>query len=158
MPQKAAASSWKTKPMPAAHKELPLSGTYSTEEYEKMSYGFLPKGQDDRWFIYMEGNWLYFHRSWTGTCVFQMQFVPKGDHYQAVKAIANRDSEQYRSTNDQQDVKLLSFLVDNLLLGQFATLPMPKKMSTADQQRHQQHVMGKQRDDTIRLDMKKNGG
>ncbi len=151
MPKKATASSQKTKPMPDAHKELPLSGTYSAEEYEKISYGFLPKDMDNKWFIYLEGDWLYFHRSWTGNCVFQLQLVLKEDYYQAVKAIANRDPEQYRSKSDQQDVQIIAYLIDHLLLGRFATLPTPQHMSEEDKQRHQQHVMGTKGADSIMI-------
>jgi hypothetical protein len=159
MPEKATASSWKTKPMPDAQKELRLSGVYSAEEYEKISYGYLPKSQEDKWFIYLEGDWLNFHRSWTGTCVFQLQIIPEDDDYQAVKVIVNRDPAQYRNTNDRQDVQMIAYLIDHLLLDRFAAFPTPRNMSEADQQRHRRHVMGKQAaDDIIRLQMKKNGG
>lgn len=159
MPKKATASSWNIKPMPAAQKELPLSGVYTEEEFEKMSYGFLPKDQQDKWFIYLEGEWLYFHRSWTGTCVFKLEMVLNNCKYHATKAIVNRDPEQYRNTNDQQDVQLISFLIDKLLLGRFASLPTPKNMSEEDKQRHQQHVMGKKGlDGIIKLQVKQNGG
>jgi hypothetical protein len=159
MPEKATASSWKTKPMPDAQKELRLSGVYSAEEYEKISYGYLPKSQEDKWFIYLEGDWLNFHRSWTGTCVFKLEIVLNNCKYHATKAIVNRDPEQYRNTNDQQDVALIAYLIDSLLLGRFATLPTPKHMSEEDKQKHQQHVMGKKgTDGIIKLQVKKNGG
>lgn len=157
MSQKATASSWNIKPMPAAQKELPLSGVYTEDEYEKISYGFLPKDQQDKWFIYLEGDWLYFHRSWTGTCVFKLEIVLNNGKYHATKAIVNRDPEQYRNTNDQQDVELISFLVDKLLLGRFASLPTPKNMSEADKQKHQQHVMGKKDGGDGRIPLSVNG-
>jgi len=159
MKQKANASSWKTKAMPTTQKELPLSGVYSAEEYDKISYGFLPKSQDDKWFIYLENDWLSIHRSATGTCVFQLHIIPEGDQYLAVKALVNRDPSQYRSKSDQQDVELIAYLVDNLLLDRFATLPTPKNMSEEDKQRHEQHVMGKKNTGgMIRLQVKQNGG
>jgi hypothetical protein len=143
MPEKTTASSWNIKPMPEAYKELPLSGVYTEDEFEKISYGFLPQDQQDKWFIYLDGEWLNFHRSWTGACIFKLEIVLNNCKYHATKAIVNRDPEQYRSTNDQQDVKLISFLIDNVLLKRFAPLPIPKNMSEEDKQRHQQHVMGK---------------
>lgn len=159
MTEKATAASWQTKSMPVMQKELPLSGIYSAEEYEKISYGLLPKSRDDKWFIYLESGWLFIYRSATGTCVFQLQIIPEGDHYLAVKAIVNRDPSQYRSKSDQQDVELIAYLIDNLLLARFATLPMPKNMSEEDKQRHEQHVMGKKNTGgMIRLQVKQNGG
>ncbi|MBE2224119.1 MAG: hypothetical protein IAF02_21445 [Anaerolineae bacterium] len=157
MPEKATASSWNIKPMPEAHKELPLSGVYTEEEFEKMSYGFLPQDQQDKWFIYLEDDWLFFHRSWTGTCVFKLEIVLNNCKYHAIKAIVNRDPEQYRNTDDRQDVELISYLIDTLLLGRFATLPSPQNMSEEDTQKHQQHVMGKKdTDGIIKLPVKQN--
>ena len=158
MPEKATASSWNIKPMPKAHKELPLSGVYTEEEFEKISYGFLPQDQQDKWFIYLEGDWLNFHRSWTGACIFKLEIVLNNCKYHATKAVVNRDPEQYRSTNDEQDVKLIAFLIDQLLLNRFAILPTPKNMAEADKQKHQQHVMGtKESDGVFPLPMKQNG-
>lgn len=155
--QRATADSWKTKPMPAASKELPVDGSFSREEYVRLSQGFIPQSQEDRWFIYLEDDWLYFHRSWTGTCVFQLQIVPADDHYQAVKAIANRDPEQYRNEDDAYDVQLMSYLVDHLLLGRFAPFPQLQNISEEDKARHQQHVMGTGSDSTLNLQVQ-NGG
>ncbi len=157
MRQKATAASWKIKPMPEARKELSLTGLYSEEEYEQIGAGFLPQSQDDKWFIYLEGEWLHFHRSWTGTCIFQLQIVLGNCQYHAIKAIVNRDPEQYRNTNDQQDVQLLSHLVDDLLLGRFSVLPLPDHLSPEDQQRYQKDMMGKSGLGGLRLNVKGNG-
>ncbi|NHZ72102.1 MAG: hypothetical protein GWP17_03340 [Aquificales bacterium] len=43
MPQKTTAASWKTKPMPETQKELPLSDIYTVQEFEQISFGFLPQ-------------------------------------------------------------------------------------------------------------------
>ena len=29
---------------------------------------------EDKWFIFMENGILYFHRSWTGVCIYQVHF------------------------------------------------------------------------------------
>ena len=155
--QRATAGSWNTKPMPAAKKELPIDGAFTREEYVRLSQGFIPQSQDDRWFIYLEDDWLYFHRSWTGTCVFQLQIVPADNHYQAVKAIANRDPEQYRNEDDAYDVQLMSYLIDHLLLGRFAPFPHLQNISEEDRGRHKQHVMGTGNDNTLNLHVR-NGG
>jgi hypothetical protein len=155
--QRATADSWQTKPMPAANKELLIDGAFTREEYVRLSQGFIPQSQDDRWFIYLEDDWLYFHRSWTGTCIFQLQIVPANGHYQAVKAIANRDPEQYRNEDDAYDVQLMSYLIDHLLLDRFAPFPQLQSISEEDQARHKQHVMGEGKDNTLNLRMQ-NGG
>lgn len=155
--QRAAAETWKIKPMPAAHKTLVVDGGYTPEEFAQISLGFIPQDQQDKWFIYLAGEWLHFHRSWTGSCIFQLQLLPVDDHYETRQAIVNRDPEQYRSADDAQDVKLISHLIDDLLLGRFSVFPTPRGLSTADQQRHQALVMGKSGGDGLRLAVKGNG-
>lgn len=149
--QRATAVSWQTKPMPAAHKELALDGRYTAVEHAQISLGFIPQEQQDKWFIYMEEEWLHFHRSWTGSCIFQLQFSPVDDHYQVTKAIVNRDPDQYRNSDDAQDVRLISHLIDELLLGRFSVLPAPGNLSPEDQQRYQQDVMGQRGSGGLRL-------
>jgi len=48
-------------------------------------------------------------------------------------------------------VSLVNYLVDTLLLGRFAPFPQAKQFSSADQQRHQEHVMGRKDDGGISL-------
>lgn len=159
MPKKVTAASWKTKPMPKAQKELSLSGVYTEAEYEQISLGSLPQSQADKWFIYLADEWLCFHRSWTGTCVFKLQIMLGNCKYHVTKAIVNCDPEQYRSTSDQQDVQLIAYLIDQLLLNRFAPLPTPQNMSAENTQRHQKHVMGTEDvNEVICLQVKQNGG
>ena len=143
---RATAVSWQNRPLPHQHKELPLRGSYSREEYVRLSMGHTPQGPDDKWFIYLEDEWLYVHRASTGTCVFQLQIVPDGDKYAAVRLLVNRDRQQYRNEDDEYDVQLLSFLIDRLLLGRFAPFPQPRSLAKGDHGRHKQHVMGETSD------------
>ncbi|MCA9874485.1 MAG: hypothetical protein KC441_12540 [Anaerolineales bacterium] len=155
--KRATAVSWKIKPMPAAHQELALEGSYSAAEFAQISLGYIPQEQQDKWFIYLEGEWLHFHRSWTGSCIFQLHLAPADGYYQADRAIVNRDPAQYRGHDDEQDARLISHLVDDLLLGRFSVLPLPDNLSAEDQQRYQKDMMGKRRGGGLRLDVKGNG-
>lgn len=141
--QRATAVSWPHKPMPDLRKELLLNGRYSREEFVTISQGFVPKTPADKWFIYLEDEWLYCHRSASGSCIFQLQIVPDEAGYAADVMWVNQDPSQYRSLDDEYDVALLAYLIDTILLGRFAPFPQPNQFSEADQQRHQQHVMGK---------------
>ncbi len=141
--QRATAVSWKNKPMPDVYKELLLDGRYTREEYVTISQGFVPQSPADKWFIFLEGEWLNFHRSASASCIFQLQIVPVEDGYAANKLRVNQDPGQYRSLSDEYDVALLSYLVDTVLLGRFAPFPQPEQFSEEDHRRHQQHVMGK---------------
>jgi len=142
--QRATAVSWKNKPMPDVRKELLLNGRYTREEFVTISQGFVPKTTSDKWFIYLQDEWLYCHRSISGSCIFMLQIVPDEDDYAAPILWVNQEPSQYRSFEDEYDVALLAYLIDTILLGRFAPFPQAKQFSEADRQRHQQHVMGQE--------------
>lgn len=111
--------------MSALHEPLPFARTFTRQEYDVIGRGLIPGGMDDRWFIFLENDQLYFHRSWTGTCIYQITL----DHTDresivVTNALVNRDPDEYRIADDQSDVALLTFLIDSLLLGRPAQLPV----------------------------------
>ncbi|WP_420628293.1 hypothetical protein [Candidatus Leptofilum sp.] len=141
--QRATAVSWPNKPMPELRKELLLDGQYTREEFVTISQGLIPKTPDDKWFIYLEDEWLYFHRSVSGSCIFQLQIVSDENGYVPDVLLVNQDPRQYRSLSDEYDVALVAYLIDAILLGRFAPFPQPEQFSQDDHARHQQHVMGR---------------
>ena len=150
--QPATAVSWKNKPMPDARKELLLNGRYTREEFVTISQGFVPQSPGDKWFIYLEEDWLHCHRSASGSCIFQLQIVSDEDGYAVPKMWVNQNPSQDRSLNDEYDVALLAYLIDTILLGRFAPFPQAQQFSQEDQERHQQHVMGQDKlDGGLRL-------
>jgi hypothetical protein len=133
--------------MPDARKELLLDGRYTRKEYVTISQGFVPQSPADKWFIYLEDEWLNIHRSASGSCIFQLQITPDEADYVANVLRVNQNPGQYRSLSDEYDVALLSYLVDAVLLGRFAPFPQPEQFFEEDYQRHQQHVMGQDSSD-----------
>ena len=122
-----------------------------------MQLGLIPQKPTDAWFIYLDGELLHFHRSKTGTCVFQLNIVPFEDRYHAPQVVVNRDPQQYRNEDDAYDVQMISYLIDHLLLGRFAQLPIPKGLREQDQARYKRDVMGKQTE-SGRIDLGKMNG
>ena len=119
------ASFWDiVRPMSPLHEQLPFARTFTREEYDVIARGLVPAGMDDRWFIFLENNQLYFHRSWTGTCIYQVTLDrTDSDSIVVTEALVNRDPDEYKTADDEFDVGLLSFLIENLLLGRRAHLP-----------------------------------
>ena len=152
----ASADSWKIKPLPDQHAELEVDGTYTAKEFVAIQQGFIPRDMDDKWFLYFADGWLNFHRSWTGTCVYRLNIEPENDTFRATIAQANRDPQQYRTQSDKFDVETMAFLIDRLLLNRFATLPTPGKMAPGEQQKLEQHLMGRPKG-TISLRILANG-
>ena len=118
-------SSWKILPLPAQRAKLDIGRTFTEQEYHRLKNGLIPRAMEDKWFIFMENDVLFIHRSWTGTCIYELHF----DKQRAITDVwVNRDSEQYKETDNEYDKKLLNFLIDNLLLGQSTPFPMPSNI------------------------------
>ena len=142
MTEKAQRNSWKTQSMPEKTARLPYSRVFSLEEYERISLGLIPQVMEDKWFIFMEENWLYLHRSWTGTCVYIVRLQQKEDKYLS-DALVNRDRKQYRETDINYDAAILNFLVENLLLGKSVPFPVPGNLpEDTPKGLYQHHISG----------------
>jgi len=59
---------------------------------------------------------LYFHRSWTGVCIYQVSFTQAGDTLRMTQALVNRDPDQYTETSAERDQEMISQVIDTFLL------------------------------------------
>jgi len=116
-------SDWQTKELPSKRVTISLDRSFSPSQIQRMRLGLVPEQMEDKWFIYWEKDTLFFHRSWTGVCVYIVRFTSQGDCYHMVAADVNRDPEQYREESDERDAKMISYLIDVLLLQQEAAFP-----------------------------------
>lgn len=114
---------WQTEELPSKRTTIPLNRSFSPSEIQRMRAGLVPQEMEDKWFVYWQNDRLFFHRSWTGFCVYVVRFISQGDCYRMIEADVNRDPEQYSETNDQRDAVMISHLIDVLLLRQQATFP-----------------------------------
>ena len=99
---------WKTEPMPLRQESFVLNRSFSEQEMAALRLGNVPQSMEDKWFWYMEGSTLWAHRSWTGYCIFRIDFQEDDNHFVTV----NRDPEQYKSTSIEEDAETLNRLLD----------------------------------------------
>ncbi len=99
---------WKTEPMPEQHETFILKRAFSDQEMFALRCGNVPKAMEDKWFWFMEGSTLWAHRSWTGHCIFRVDFKENNNHVVTV----NRDPKQYRSFGIEEDRKSLNNLLN----------------------------------------------
>jgi len=85
--------------------------------------GLVPEQMEDKWFIFWEDDSLFFHRSWTGFCIYAVHFICDEEHCRMASAEANRDPAQYSMDLDERDTELISYLIDLLLLRRRADFP-----------------------------------
>lgn len=116
-------SSWFTHPLPEKRELLPFhlyfQRPFSQEEFKKICLGHMPADMDDRWFIFFENDWLYFHRSWTGYCMYQLRFEQQGLSYHVKEAWVNRDINQYTCDDAEWDIWQLRGLFSHYFDAKF---------------------------------------
>ena len=101
-------SDWKTMDMPEQHAKFVLKRPFTEHQMRILRGGHVPEAMEDKWFWYMEGSTLYAHRSWTGFCIYRIDFQPDNKHIVTV----NRDPGQFKSTSLQVDAEQLDELLD----------------------------------------------
>jgi hypothetical protein len=135
--------------MPASKSRLSFHRKFTQEEYDRIALGLISRSMDEKWLIFLENNWLYFHRSWTGACIYQLRLEDNGSSYSVAEAWVNRDPKQYKCKDDGYDVELISFLIDNFLLGKQAAFPMPNGLpENLPEGVYQHHISGSRYSET----------
>lgn len=120
---------WNALPMPEMRTTIPLGLLYHGKQVILMKRGVKPREMEDKWFVYWKGDTLYFHRSWTGFCVYVVRFEVEDMGAKAVEAVVNRDPDQYGGTDDEYDRRMIAYLIDVLLLRRPAKFPSKAKDS-----------------------------
>jgi hypothetical protein len=100
---------------PCLRTDLDLVATYTLDEFERIKRGLIPLNMEDRWFVFFEEPWLYFHRSWTGRGIYGVEFRSFAQHVSIVASWVGRERDQEVDRDYYRD--LLKFLIDDLMLG-----------------------------------------
>jgi hypothetical protein len=106
------------KPMPWRRWPLGLVSTFTGSEVAAIKHGFQPGSMDDKWLIRSIGDWVYFHRSWTGSCIFavQLRVTPQGGATIG-RSWVSRNRRDYRGFPLDEERKMCRSLIDRLLLS-----------------------------------------
>jgi hypothetical protein len=108
-------SSWQHLPAPNETKPLGFQAVFTQAEAEKLKRGLIPVHMEDKWFIYFDGGWLRFHRSWTGAFIYALQLEDMDSAVRVVDSWVSRDPAAYMSDDLEYDRKVLCHLVNTLL-------------------------------------------
>ena len=99
---------WETEDMPEQHEVFVFQRPFTEQQMAALRHGNIPQEMEDKWFWYMEGDTLYAHRSWTGFCIYRIDFKPDNNHVVTV----NRNPEQYTCASTEEDAKQLNKLLN----------------------------------------------
>jgi 8-oxo-dGTP diphosphatase len=107
---------WRILNMPLVYETVWLNESFNASDCKALLQGYLPKGTDDRWFMYSVDDWIYLHRSWTGHCIFRVQIEIIEQGCMLTQLHINRDSSQYRSTNSEADKSEVKSVLKHLII------------------------------------------
>lgn len=116
-------SDWQNEALPAQRATVCLNRAFSPADMRQIRLGLIPEAMEDKWFVYWQDDTLFFHRSWTGICVYMVRFAAESFGHRMIEATVNRDPQQYKETSDQRDAEIISYLIDVLLLQRDAAFP-----------------------------------
>jgi hypothetical protein len=84
---------------------------FSEEQYMKIKNGLIPQEMEDKWFIFFENNWLYFHRSWTGFGIYKAEIKRNNEKYCINEFYVEHNKEKYACDNENEDIDNFTFLI-----------------------------------------------
>lgn len=114
--KKATPNDWKNFPMEKP-KNIPIWLKISDLHFEKLQIGWILHQMEDKWFIYYADEWLYFHRSWTGSQIFKAQIHKAENDYFIKNFWVETDPEKFNMGDETQIVDLFCVVLAKILLG-----------------------------------------
>ena len=98
---------WQITPMPEKNTQFTIKRKFTDAEIHRIKLGHLPAEMEDRWFSYYEDGKVYYHRSWSGCCIYIVELnLKKNKHIVTV----NRDEREYTNTDINEDIELINEL------------------------------------------------
>ena len=106
--------------MPDQNIKIKTEEIYTKVEYEKISKGYRAKGMEDKWNLFLEGNCLYMHRSWTGNCIYiaELERLPNFT-YRLCQLTINQAPEQYTKPIEKAIDLALNTIRKQLIIGSY---------------------------------------
>lgn len=113
--KKAQKHDWETEEMPLETETFSMEIELSESEYEQLQNGIIPQEMEDKWFIYFEEDTLYIHRSWTGFCIYILEFPKDFQKSKRFSVIVNRNVKQHLETDIEKDKIMITILINQLV-------------------------------------------
>jgi hypothetical protein len=122
---------------------IPYDAVFTAEEFGRLKHGLNPLAMEDKWKISYEEPHLLFYRSWTGKPVFRITLTKREDGGATVgEASLSKDLAANSLYGADYQVRLLGFLIGNLLLGQATSFPVPPGMKDQPRGVYQHYISG----------------
>ncbi|MGN7918459.1 hypothetical protein [Lysobacter sp. 22409] len=103
------AASWKAKlePLTGARRPIRYEHEFSADELARLREGLWPRDMDDRWVIWLDENTLRGWRSWTGTCIYEVDITvsEEGTGTTAVLDVLDAPDTYRRASTDAAELE-----------------------------------------------------
>ncbi|MGI5170984.1 hypothetical protein ACQEU3_42200 [Spirillospora sp. CA-253888] len=100
----------------------PLHGftarVWTAGEWARIRQGHVSRDMDDKWDLFVEGDTLFAHRSWTGFGIYAATFVEVEGGRRVAEVRVESDPERYRRRSDAYDLAMLEILIRGTLLDE----------------------------------------
>ncbi|HEX6747550.1 MAG TPA: hypothetical protein VF092_09705 [Longimicrobium sp.] len=137
----ATADSWRREPFTNGV-ALRYRASFDEAEFARLREGLVPVVMEDKWFVYYDEPYLFFHRSWTGLPVYRIELKVTPAGAKVVEALWSTQLADAPGADLEYEAKLLDFLLRNLLLGQSRPFPRPAGLVEPMPGVFQHHVSG----------------
>lgn len=108
--------SWENYPIDRP-KRIEIDLRFTKALHQCLKKGVLPHKMEEKWFVFFEDEWLYFHRSWTGIGIYKAEVIPMEEGFCIKEFWVERNEERYSCVDDEMDRDTLTFLIAECLLG-----------------------------------------
>ncbi|GJD40140.1 hypothetical protein [Methylobacterium bullatum] len=119
---------------------IPYRASFSDADFERIARGLVPKAMEDKWFAYLNGPVLCFHRSWTGQAAYRVTFRRSDGRHIVAEALCA--VELMENGEAAYQAELLDFLIRTLLLGAPRPFPLPSDLKEPAPGIYQHRVAG----------------
>ena len=96
----------------------PPARIWTESEMDRIRVGYIPHIMEEKWFIFVEEDRLFAHRSWTGLGVYEATFAPVDGGHVIESAVVTGNRSEYKRSSDQDESLILEVLIAGHLLGQ----------------------------------------
>ncbi|MEV8593538.1 hypothetical protein [Streptomyces sp. NPDC052012] len=92
---------------------------WSDEEWDRIRRGYRARGMDEKWNVFVEGDVLLMHRSWTGRGIYEVSFVPvAGRGWRIASAVVEADGKRLRNMGDAYHCLMMELVISAIVLGE----------------------------------------
>ena len=109
---------WKAEPLTVPQPIPTPARVWTKGEMAIIRRGYVPHMMEVKGFIFMEGDRLFAHRSWTGIAIYEAVFAPARRGWIIESAVVTGDETKYRRSSDEEESQTLEVLIVSYLLGE----------------------------------------